>query len=127
MYSILLARTGVRNKSTVACGFSPITIQYFDYQNRSISRINKIYDFSIKYAKAIFFEEKFKFKFHHLFCCKHTCYCVCMVSVTSAARYQSRFLIYIRGLIPLNLPRQFRLSIDRGSSRPLETYRCLSM
>ena len=49
-----------------------------------------------------------------LFCCNHTCYCVNMVSVTSvscyitsASRYhpgyQSRSLMYIRGLIPWNI------------------------
>ena len=48
-----------------------------------------------------------------LFCCNHTCYCVNMVSVTSASRYltsatryhpryQSRSSMYIRGLIPQN-------------------------
>ena len=48
-----------------------------------------------------------------LFCCNHTCYCVSMVSVTSAFRYvtsashyhprcQSRSSMYIRGLIPRN-------------------------
>ena len=46
-----------------------------------------------------------------LFCCNHTCYCVNMVSVTSASRYitsasiyhphyQNRTSMYIRGLIP---------------------------
>ena len=44
-----------------------------------------------------------------LFCCNHTCYRVGMVSVTSSSRYQSRSLMYIRGLIPRNWPRQLRL------------------
>ena len=47
--------------------------------------------------------------YNRLFCCNHTCYCVGMVYVksaahyvTSASRYQSRSLMYIRGLIPRN-------------------------
>ena len=44
--------------------------------------------------------------YNRLFCCNHTCYCVNMVSVTSAPRYhpryQSRSSMSIRGLIPLN-------------------------
>ena len=53
------------------------------------------------------------FIYNRLFCCNHTCYCVNMVSVTSASRYitpgsrypplyQSRPSMYIRGLIPWN-------------------------
>ena len=46
-------------------------------------------------------------------CCNsHTCYCVGMVSVTSASRYQSRPWMYIRGLIPRNGPSQFRLQSE---------------
>ena len=52
--------------------------------------------------------------------CTYTCYCGNMLSVTSASRYimsasryhpryQSRSSMYIRGLIPRNWPRQFRL------------------
>ena len=71
-------------------------IDYSDYPKSIISRIN---------------EHK-----HHLsrfFCCNHTCYCVKMVSVTSASRYitsasryhlryQRRSSMYIPGLIPSN-------------------------
>ena len=46
-----------------------------------------------------------------LFSCIQTCYCVGMVSVPSASRYQSRSSMYIRGLIPRIWPRQFRLEI----------------
>ena len=44
-----------------------------------------------------------------LYCCNHTCYCVGVVSVTSASRnvksasrYQSGSSMYIRGMIPSN-------------------------
>ena len=58
-------------------------------------------------------EKKHKLNLSRLFCCNHTCYCVNMVSVTSASRYitsasryhprsQSRSSMYIRGLIPRN-------------------------
>ena len=66
--------------------------------------------FSIKYRYR-----KYKHKIHlsYLFCCNHTCYCVNMFSVMSVSRnltsashyhlrYQSRFSMYIRGLIPQN-------------------------
>ena len=43
-----------------------------------------------------------KFIYNRLFCCNNICYCVGMVSVTSASRYQSRSSMYIRGLIPRN-------------------------
>ena len=41
--SILLAGTGVRKISSVACGFSSVKIHY------SVNRINEVYVFSIKY------------------------------------------------------------------------------
>ena len=60
----------------------------------------KFMHFSIKYRYIIYMR---------LFCCNHTCYCVGMVSVTSASRYvtlasryQIRSLMYIRGPIPRN-------------------------
>ena len=47
--------------------------------------------------------------YNRLFCCNHTCNCVDMLSVTSVSRYetsalrfQTRSLMYIRGLIPRN-------------------------
>ena len=54
-----------------------------------------------------------KLHLSRLFCCNHTCYCVNMVSVTSASSYitpascyhpcyQSRSSMYIRSLIPQN-------------------------
>ena len=49
-FAILLAETGVRKISSVACGFSPIKIHYFDDPKRFINRINEVYVFfSIKY------------------------------------------------------------------------------
>ena len=74
--------------------------------------------------KFMFFSIKYRyndilFKKHKLhssrfgFCCNRTCHCVNMVSVTSASRYhpryQNRSSISIRGLIPRNWPRSFRL------------------
>ena len=90
--SILLARgTGV----SVASGFSPIKIDYSDYPKSLISSLPE--NIAIR-----------------LFCCNHSCYCVNMVSVTSASRYitsasryhpryQSGPSMYIRGLIPRNI------------------------
>ena len=57
--------------------------------------------FSIKYSDNLL-KKKHSFIYNRLFCCNHTCYCVGMVSVTSASRYQSRSSMYIRGLIPRN-------------------------
>ena len=51
---ILLAVTGVRKNSTVACGFIPVKIHYFDYPKRFINRINGDYDFSINYSDILF-------------------------------------------------------------------------
>ena len=69
--------------------------------------------FSIKYRYSDILLKKHKLHVSRLFCCNHICYCVNMVSVTSASRYitsasryhpryQSRFSMYIRGLIPWN-------------------------
>ena len=65
-------------------------------------------------AIAIFHLKNMNFIYICLFCCNDTCYCVNMVSVTSASsyirsashyhpHYQSRSSMYIRGLIPQNL------------------------
>ena len=43
--SILLARTGVRKISSVACGFSSIKIDYYYYQKSLISRLNEVHAF----------------------------------------------------------------------------------
>ena len=79
--------------------------------------------FSIKYRYSdILLQTLINLIYNRLFCCNHTCYCVNMVFVTSASRYitsasryhqryQSRSLMYIRGLIPRNWPRQFLLII----------------
>ena len=49
--SILLAVTGVRKISSVACGFSPIKSTYSDYPKSLISRINEVYEFFNKILK----------------------------------------------------------------------------
>ena len=80
---------------------------------------------SIKYRYSDILLKKHKLHLNRLFCCNHICYCVIMVSVTSASRYitsascyhpryQSRSSMYFRGFIPQisrNWPRQFRLSM----------------
>ena len=43
--SILLARTGERNISSVACRFSPIKTHFSDYPKSLISRIKTVYVF----------------------------------------------------------------------------------
>ena len=76
---------------SVACGFSSFKI---DYSNYLKSLINRIYEV-----------------------------CVNMVSVTSSYHpsFQSRSLMFIRGLFPQNWPRQFRLDNDH-----VELSECLS-
>ena len=70
-------------------------------------------------AIAIFYWKKTTHKLHlsHLFCCNHTCYCVNIVSVTSAScyhpRHQSRSSM-LRGLIPWNFKVIGRGSYDCG-------------
>ena len=51
---ILFARNGTVKISSVACGFSPVKVNYSDYPKSFISRINKVF-FSIKYCYSIFF------------------------------------------------------------------------
>ena len=83
-----------------------------------ISRINEVYVYFNKISLYILLKNNFIY--NRLFCCNHTCYCVNMVSVTSASsyiasasryhpRYQSRSSMYIRSLIPRNWPKQFQL------------------
>ena len=92
--------------SSVGCGFSSIKIDY------SVRRMKFMY-FSIKYRYSDILLKNINFIYNRLFCCDHTCYCVNMVSVTSASRYitstsryhtryQSRSSMYICGLIPRN-------------------------
>ena len=84
--------------------------------------------FSIKYRYSI---EKININFiyNRLFCCNHTCYSVCMFSVTSvsryvtqASRYESRPSMFIRGLIPRNYPMPFRLSIHVETLTEIDSY-----
>ena len=67
----------------------------------------------MKYRFSDILLKKHKRHLRRLFCCNHTCYCVNMVSVTSASRcimsasryhprYQSKSAMYIHGLIPRN-------------------------
>ena len=81
---------------------------------------NKISLFSLK---------KHKLHLSRLFCCNHTCYCVNMVSVTSASRYitsascyhpryQSKSSTYIRGLIPRNFA-------ESAEAVPIGTTACI--
>ena len=69
--------------------------------------------FSIKYRFWDILLKKHKLHLKRLFCCNHTCFCVSMVSATSASRYitsatryhpryQSKSSMYIRGMIPRN-------------------------
>ena len=70
------------------------------YQSRSSMYIRGL----IRYSDNLL--KKHKLHLCRLFSCNQTCYCVNMVSVTSASRYhpryQSRSSMYIRGLIPRN-------------------------
>ena len=82
-----LAGRGVWKISSVACGFSPIKINYSAYLKSLISKINEALYFSIKHGYSHILLKKNNFIYNHLFCCNHTRYCVNMVSVTSASRY----------------------------------------
>ena len=66
--------------SSVACEFSSIKFDYFDYPKSLISRTNEVYVFSIKYRYSDILLKKHKLHLSPLFCCNHTCYCVNMVS-----------------------------------------------
>ena len=83
-----ICRNWGKEKLSVVCGFSSIKIHY------SLNSINDVYVCEMLYC---------------LFRCNRTCYCIGMVSVTSASRYvtsalryQIRPSNYIRGLIPRN-------------------------
>ena len=58
--------------------------------------------FSVKYHKSDILSKNINFFYNGVFCCNHTCYCVGMVSVTSASGYQNRSSMYIGGLILRN-------------------------
>ena len=118
----MLAGTGVRKISSVACGFSSIKIDYSDYLKSLISRINEVFVFSIKYCYSdILLKKTNKQKTeHNINLILAVCFAAItlVVSVTSASRYitsascyitsasryhlryQSRCSMYIRGLIP---------------------------
>ena len=102
MAQVYVAGTGVWKISSVACGFSSIKI---DYLKSLISRKMKFFPIKYRYSD-ILLKKQHKPHLSRLFCCNHTCYCVKMISVTSASRYhpryQSRSSMYISGLIPWN-------------------------
>ena len=56
------------------------------------------------YSYSDILMKKHKLHLSHILCCNHTSYCVNMISVTSASRYQPRYQsrssMSIRGLIP---------------------------
>ena len=93
---------------------SSIQINYYDYRESFICRINEVFVFSIKYrCSDILLKKKHNFHLNRLFCCHHTCFRVNMVSlkstlcnITSASRYHPRYhnrsSMHIRGLIPRN-------------------------
>ena len=57
---ILIARTGVRTISSLACGFSPIKIHFSDYLKGLITRANEVIYFSIKYGYSDILLKKHK-------------------------------------------------------------------
>ena len=99
--SILFAGNGVVKISSVACGFSPVKIDYSDYPKSFISRINEDYFFSIKYRYSIFFYEvycgmlqPFVSLQSNLLLCWHG---FCDVNVTLSKSMKSRPSMYGRG------------------------------
>ena len=98
-----LARTGIRKIRSGACGFSSIKMHY------SVSRLNEVY---------VFNEKKPNFTYSILWNVVTVCFASVelvivfgMISVTLSSRYQSRPLMYIRGLIPRDWSRQFQLDL----------------
>ena len=53
-----VSQNSVRKISSVACGFSPIIIQFSDYLKILISRINEVYVFFNKIRVLQYFIEK---------------------------------------------------------------------
>ena len=97
--SILFAGNGAVKVSSVACGFSPVKIDYSDYPKSLISRKNEVYFFFIKYCYSIFFFTTFILQtsvslqpnlllFWHGFC---------DVNVTLSKSMKSRPSMYGRG------------------------------
>ena len=84
-------------------------IYFTNYPKMLISRKKKF----LFFIEIFYLKKTINFIYNSSFCCSHTCYCVGMVSVTSASRYvtsasryhpryQRRSSMYIRGLIPRN-------------------------
>ena len=83
----LLARTGVRKISSVACWFSPIKSLFTDYPSL-ISRKNEVYVFFNKISlKQYFIEKNTPTSFLTVCLLQSHLLCVCMISVTTASRY----------------------------------------
>ena len=74
----------------VACGFSPVKIDYSDYLKSFISQINEVYFFPKNRYSIIFFTTLIVEFCNRLFRCSQTCYCAGMISVTSTSHYQSQ-------------------------------------
>ena len=96
------SQTGVRKISSVAYGFSPIKIQFSDYTKSLISGMNEVHVFLYSFITVCFAAITLVIVLA-TFCDLTSHY------LTSVTRYQSRSSMYIRGLIPRNWPRQFRL------------------
>ena len=86
--------------------------------------------FLIKYRYNDILLKKLKLFLHLVECykrmirCNRTFNCIGMAFVTSASRYQSRSLMYIRELIPRNWPRQSDWHIANFVLILLETSYC---
>ena len=72
--SLLLAGTGVRKISSVACGFNHIQINFSDNPKNLISSINEVYVFRNKISLLRYLIEKYtNFIYNRLLCCNHAC------------------------------------------------------
>ena len=94
----------VKQNSTVACGSARLKSIFSDCPEHFINR--KVC--GVVFNKIVFFgKNNNNYSINStlwnvitfFFRCNQTCYCAGMVSVTSASHYQSRALMYIRGLI----------------------------
>ena len=110
-----LTGTAVRKISTVASGFSPIKIHYFDYLKRFINRIHEVYVFFNKislYNSDNLLKKNTHTQNSYITVCFAAITLVIVLTwfpvtsasryVTSALRYQSSSSMYIQGLFPRN-------------------------
>ena len=75
---------------------------FSDYPKSLTSRIHEVCVFSVGYHNSYILLNNINFIYTPFVLLQSHLLCVGMVSVTSASRYQSRFSMYIRGLIPRN-------------------------